>query len=161
MARVPAEVGSPRTAAADLDRYQWTFGLLFLDIDHFKTVNDRYGHDIGDDVLRMAAATLAHTVRASDPVARYGGEELVVVLPHADRVAVQESAERLRALIARVPPGVGNRRRVAVTVGIGGTLVEPEDTAASLLSRRTRCCKRPRPRAEPGSASTRSRPKQG
>ncbi len=116
------------------NRYQWTFGLLFLDIDHFKTVNDRYGHDIGDDVLRMVAATLSHTVRAGDPVARYGGEEFVVVLPHADRVAVQESAERLRALIAQSRLVV-DRRRVAVTVSIGATLVEPEDTAASVLSR--------------------------
>ena len=66
---------------------------------------------------------MSHTVRAGDPVARYGGEEFVVVLPHADRAAARESAERLRALIAQSRLTV-NRRRVAVTVSIGATLVE-------------------------------------
>ena len=117
------------------NQYPWTFGLLFLDVDHFKAVNDRYGHDIGDDVLRMVAATLTHTVRARSgrPIRRRGVRRRAAPR-RPRRCHLRESAERLRALIAQSRLFV-NRRRVAVTVSIGATLVEPEDTAASLLSR--------------------------
>ncbi len=65
----------------ELRRYDWPFGILFVDIDLFKAVNDRYGHAKGDDVLRMVAKTLVNSVRSFDVVGRWGGEEFLLVLP--------------------------------------------------------------------------------
>jgi diguanylate cyclase (GGDEF)-like protein len=74
-----------------------------MDVDHFKAVNDTYGHDAGDDVLRHLAAVLRSFGRESDLVGRYGGEEFVVVMPETDAQDVRYAAERLRKLICRQP----------------------------------------------------------
>jgi diguanylate cyclase (GGDEF)-like protein/PAS domain S-box-containing protein len=74
--------------------------LLLMDIDHFKEVNDRYGHQAGDDYLRAVGGALASAVRAPDSVARYGGEELAVILLSADGKGAVETAERLRTAVA-------------------------------------------------------------
>ena len=73
--------------------------LLLIDIDNFKALNDRYGHQVGDDYLRAISAALRNAVRAPDTVARYGGEELAVILPSAGSAGAVETAERLRAVI--------------------------------------------------------------
>jgi diguanylate cyclase (GGDEF)-like protein len=73
--------------------------LLMLDIDHFKTFNDRYGHPAGDDCLRAVSAAVNSAVRATDVVARYGGEEIAVILPGTGSAAAVELAERIRAAI--------------------------------------------------------------
>ena len=76
--------------------------LVLVDLDHFKQVNDRYGHQVGDDTLRLLAGCLRDTARQVDCVARYGGEEFAVVLPEA-------GIEGAQAMLDRVPPGVGAR----------------------------------------------------
>ncbi|MYW90513.1 GGDEF domain-containing protein [Amycolatopsis rubida] len=73
--------------------------LLVLDLDHFKAVNDRYGHPVGDAVLRVVAATLAAAVRREDIVGRYGGDEFMALLPGANRACAQAIAERIRKRI--------------------------------------------------------------
>jgi diguanylate cyclase (GGDEF)-like protein len=94
--------------------------LLLLDIDHFKKVNDTYGHPAGDAVLRAVAGSLADCVRPMDTVARFGGEEFAVILPNCEPAFGHTVAERIRAGIhARsvpVAPGVA----LQVTVSIGG-----------------------------------------
>ena len=82
------------------------FALLMIDLDRFKTVNDRYGHQTGDLVLRECAATLQSHVRATDLVARYGGEEFCIVMPEAELEGAAILAERLRAAIMRLPDPV-------------------------------------------------------
>ena len=113
------------------------FSLLLVDIDNFKTINDRYGHQVGDDYLRAISAALCSAVRAPDIVARYGGEEIAVILPSADSEAAVKTAERLRAAIEALrlthegnPVGGG---RVTVSIGAatalareGGTIRMPE-----------------------------------
>jgi diguanylate cyclase (GGDEF)-like protein len=97
--------------------------LLLLDIDHFKEFNDRYGHQAGDNCLRVVAATIVGNVRSGDITARYGGDELAVILPSADIVDAIAVAEKLRSAIEEllltheVNPEGGNW----VTVSIGGT----------------------------------------
>jgi diguanylate cyclase (GGDEF)-like protein/PAS domain S-box-containing protein len=97
--------------------------LLLLDIDHFKEFNDRYGHQAGDNCLRVVAATIVGNVRSSDIAARYGGDELAVILPTADIVDAIAVAEKLRSAVEElwltheVNPEGGNW----VTVSIGGT----------------------------------------
>lgn len=78
-------------------RYDETFALVALDIDHFKRVNDTYGHDVGDQVLRAVADVMRDSVRNIDKVFRTGGEEFLILLPRADRVAARVTAERIRS----------------------------------------------------------------
>jgi diguanylate cyclase (GGDEF)-like protein len=105
-----------------------------MDIDHFKQFNDRYGHDIGDQVLTIVANTLSLSVRPFDMVCRWGGEEFAGIFPHTDAATLEAIAERLRILVAhsRVDTGSGE---LTVTVSIGGTLAKAEDSAASLVKR--------------------------
>ena len=64
----------------EMTRYGWQFGVIMMDIDHFKDVNDRYGHDIGDEALKMIARTLLNSSRSSDIVGRWGGEEFIAII---------------------------------------------------------------------------------
>ena len=81
-------------------RYEATLALLMIDLDHFKQVNDRYGHLVGDEVLRDLGAILREAVRTIDVAARYGGEEFVVLLPETDDAGAEAFAERLRVRVA-------------------------------------------------------------
>lgn len=101
-------------------------GCLMIDVDHFKTVNDRFGHQKGDTVLRELAAILTESLRPYDTFGRYGGEEFLMVLDGVDAKRLAEVAERSRALIeARL--GAQSGLSEPVTISLGGTLVIPED----------------------------------
>jgi diguanylate cyclase (GGDEF)-like protein/PAS domain S-box-containing protein len=113
-------------------------GVLFVDVDHFKRVNDRYGHALGDQVLRMVASTLRCNVRASDFVARWGGEEFVVLLAGlGSEQALEAIAEKLRRMV-QASSLTTTRGPVGVTVSVGATLVRPEDTLEGLVERADR-----------------------
>lgn len=93
--------------------------ILMIDIDHFKRINDTYGHLAGDDVLRAFAAVCCDALRPSDLFGRLGGEEFAAVLPRADLPGAQEAAERLRAAVAALEPQTGGvRARVTVSIGV-------------------------------------------
>lgn len=77
-------------------RYEKPFSLLMFDLDHFKSINDTYGHDVGDDVLRNVAKTMSDTLRSTDIFGRIGGEEFAVAMPETDRATAVDVAERLR-----------------------------------------------------------------
>lgn len=97
-----------------------SLSLLVLDLDHFKAVNDRHGHDAGDDVLRECADRLRKVVRNIDVVARFGGEEFVIVMPDTESFAASRVAERLRGLIDNEPFRVaGGSIAISVTASIG------------------------------------------
>ncbi|MBI2748069.1 MAG: diguanylate cyclase [Burkholderiales bacterium] len=100
-------------------RYNRSFSLLMLDIDHFKTVNDSYGHQAGDELLRALAARLGEQTRPVDHVARYGGEEFVVILPETGRDGALVSAGRLRTAVADTAVPVTEGRTIPVTISIG------------------------------------------
>lgn len=121
-----------------LQRYSNPAALLMIDIDHFKRVNDRYGHAIGDSVLRHFAATARQVLRKVDLLGRLGGEEFAVLLPGTDPEGAQQLAERLRQTIASSPArtAVGS---IGITVSIGITLFAPTDlTADAVLIRADR-----------------------
>lgn len=106
-------------------RYQHTLAVILFDIDHFKQVNDRFGHQVGDDCLRIVAEQLRHCVtRDSDIVARYGGEEFCIVLPETEMEGARAVAERVRRRIAETPFQVANET-ITITVSIGVTAMVP------------------------------------
>src|SRR6267143_381533 len=110
--------------------------ILLFDIDHFKQVNDTYGHAAGDEVLRELASRAMNSVRSVDLVARLGGEEFVVVMPETDIVIATAVAERLRLAVAREQFIVGTGgMKVAVTISIGATVAASGDGRAELLKR--------------------------
>jgi diguanylate cyclase (GGDEF)-like protein len=96
-------------------------GLLMLDIDHFKNINDTYGHLIGDAVLKEVTQRTMKAVRGYDSVGRYGGEEFVIVLPGCSREQIDHSAERIRSAVDNGPIVV-NDSKVSVTVSIGAAV---------------------------------------
>lgn len=111
--------------------------VLILDIDHFKSVNDTFGHDAGDEVLIEFAVRLATNVRAVDLACRYGGEEFVVVMPETEIEAAQAIADRIRAQVAGTPFMVmEGRELLSVTISIGvAVTLGAGDTAEALLKR--------------------------
>lgn len=142
---LPREIGLARRNGMPLS-------LLMLDIDHFKNVNDTYGHSTGDVVIKEIARAISSAVRDSDLVCRYGGEEFSVVLNNCQRDGAVMLAERLRCLISELEcrDADGNIVRVTTSIGIAG--LTAEDDAGSLLNRadqalytaknngRDRCC---------------------
>jgi diguanylate cyclase (GGDEF)-like protein len=84
-------------------RYDRTLSVVMIDIDHFKSVNDRYGHKIGDEVLRWMGGIFRNSVRSTDRVARYGGEEILAILPETGDMEAYRVAERFRATVAARP----------------------------------------------------------
>ncbi|MCA9677666.1 MAG: diguanylate cyclase [Kofleriaceae bacterium] len=100
-------------------RHHADLAILFLDLDHFKLVNDRHGHLAGDAVLAAVAGALAHGVRNEDVVARYGGEEFALLLRATPPAAVRGTAERLRRTIEALAVVVGEETiRVTVSIGV-------------------------------------------
>src|SRR5690606_27971451 len=103
------------------ERYQRLLSLIIFDLDHFKRFNDTYGHPAGNDVLRSVAAILKTEARETDLVARYGGEELVIVLPETNRKTAWDVAERIRARVEETPffPAASGRvERVTLSAGV-------------------------------------------
>ena len=110
--------------------------MLFIDLDHFKAINDQYGHSSGDRLLRQLALLLESQVRGSDCIYRYGGEEFIVQLPNTDKDGAQLVADKILAGIRSLnfaPCG----KTLPVTASIGGTTLENED-AHSLIERADR-----------------------
>ena len=105
---------------------------LMLDLDHFKRVNDNWGHAAGDDVLREIAQRVEGQVRASDVAARYGGEEFVVLLPNTDVSAAQLLAERIRKAVSSTPVKLPNDTEITITASIGIADVQPAPEADDL-----------------------------
>lgn len=101
-------------------RARASLGCLFVDVDHFKGINDRYGHAVGDEVLQTIAQRIRSQLRGADVVARYGGEEFSVLLPQADLARAADVAERIRRAIAEAPIAIsGSIDLLAVTASIG------------------------------------------
>ncbi len=117
-----------RREAASAVRHGAPLAVLMVDIDHFKSVNDRYGHPGGDCALASVATTIANSIREADVAARYGGEEFALVMPHTDHEQALVVAEKIRAAIAAQPIDLGDGNRCALTVSIGAASY-PQDCA--------------------------------
>ncbi len=118
-------------ARRECNRYGTPFSVILFDIDHFKAVNDRYGHQAGDEVLRELARRVNSALREPDAVGRWGGEEFLVLATHTGARGAAELAERLRQIVARTPfEGVGS-----VTISLGVAPYEAGETVEELEGR--------------------------
>jgi diguanylate cyclase (GGDEF)-like protein/PAS domain S-box-containing protein len=116
-------------------RGQNGFGLFLIDIDHFKRVNDTYGHEIGDEVLKMVASTLGSAIRPLDAAVRWGGEEFVLLCANVPEEKLAELAERVRFVVAESWLSTKALGNIAVTVSVGATRAIDGDTLSTIIAR--------------------------
>ena len=113
--------------AKRFERSRTPFVVMLGDLDHFKTINDTHGHDLGDQALVETAECLTQTIRAQDLVARWGGEEILILLPDTDLSGGAEVAEAVRAAVAGLELVAGSARP-RLTISIGVAAYGPEQT---------------------------------
>ncbi len=115
-------------------RYKHDLGLLVLDVDHFKNINDTYGHLAGDKVLQLIARTVQKALRETDFIARFGGEEFVILLPEQTKEQVTKVAEKIRSLVEACPFRF-KETPVTITVSVGVSLFKEGDTPETVFER--------------------------
>ena len=115
-------------------RYNVPFGILFIDIDHFKQFNDTYGHDMGDDVLKFVANTFIANARPFDLYGRWGGEEFIGIIHDINGKSLELLGNRLRSLVETSYIIRGNKKLYA-TISIGATVINNDDTIDRLIKR--------------------------
>ncbi len=118
------------------NRYRHPLTLLMLDIDHFKTINDRHGHAAGDEALRVVASVIVGIVRQVDTVGRMGGEEFAVLLPHANALQARHIAERIRQEVAQLQLSDARGERYGLTISIGLSQAREDDQHIETLLQR-------------------------
>jgi diguanylate cyclase (GGDEF)-like protein len=128
-------LGKLRELISLANRYKEDFSLIMLDIDHFRKVNESYGHLTGDDVLEKIAALIRGNIRDTDVAGRYEGEEFIIVLPKTDLSSSWAAAERVRSIIETTELKDPAGHVFAVTVSQGLVGWERNDDAPSLISR--------------------------
>jgi diguanylate cyclase (GGDEF)-like protein/PAS domain S-box-containing protein len=120
--------------ASEMDRYGWSYGIIMMDIDRFKDVNDTYGHAIGDEALKMIARTLLFSSRSTDMVGRWGGEEFIAVISNTNEQRLREIAERYRSLVERSTLPMGDKG-LKITISAGATIARADESSESVIKR--------------------------
>jgi len=118
----------------DYTDFKIPFAIAFLDIDHFKDVNDNFGHNVGDDMLKMLSRTYSNAVRSNDFVGRWGGEEFIAIFANCTEMSLLELTERIRILVENSTLKV-DETELKVTISIGATMVKSEDDFESIIKR--------------------------
>lgn len=123
-----------KTRLEELRRRSIPFCVLFLDIDHFKAFNDNYGHELGDEVIRMVGKSCMLMIRSSDLFSRFGGEEFVAVLTGANEQNMYVIADTMRSIVENT--GIRSQdKALKVTISIGATMARTDDTLESIMKR--------------------------
>jgi diguanylate cyclase (GGDEF)-like protein/PAS domain S-box-containing protein len=123
-----------KTSYEELQRYDIGFGVIMADIDFFKRVNDKYGHQVGDRVLKMVAGSLSANVRSCDLVGRWGGEEFMIVVTHVNASALGVLAEKLRMLVEHSSMNAADEE-IRVTISLGAALALQGEATESVIQR--------------------------
>lgn len=124
-------------ALAEYNRHGISFGLLFIDVDHFKHFNDTYGHEVGDNLLKLVGTTMGNCMRAYDMVGRWGGEEFLAIIRFTDERQFLLVAEKLRTMVENSFLMQGDKA-LNVTITLGATHVQPGDSIERLVDRADR-----------------------
>ncbi|MFK7886266.1 MAG: HDOD domain-containing protein [Gammaproteobacteria bacterium] len=115
-------------------KFSWPLAIMFVDLDHFKQVNDTYGHAAGDEVLRNVGSVLANSLRDSDTAGRYGGEEFLVILPGTDEDGIPIVANRMLQALRDAEHAVSDTKKIRVTASIGCAMIGEGHQYSSLES---------------------------
>lgn len=115
-------------------RYGFPFGILFMDIDHFKDINDRFGHRFGDEVLKMIGRTFLNNVRQTDLIGRWGGEEFIGVFSLSQSKKLRRIGKKFLHLVQNSGIRAG-KKSMGVSISIGAALIRPDEDALSLIDR--------------------------
>jgi len=118
----------------ELARFNWPFAVLYMDIDHFKKINDTYGHNVGDAVLKSVADALVASVRPFDLIGRWGGEEFIGIVRNVDTKSLYHIGGRLRQLVEASSVAI-DQKKISVTVSAGGTMAKTDDTIEEIVKR--------------------------
>jgi two-component system cell cycle response regulator len=125
-----------KTLMADAERSGRSLSVLITDIDHFKRVNDTYGHDAGDLVLKEFASRLRRYTRGVDLACRLGGEEFLIIMQDTDKALARQMGERVRECVAGLAFQVGSGQEIRVTASVGLATWEGDgDTSEALFKR--------------------------
>lgn len=114
------------------------YGVIFIDIDHFKNVNDLYGHDVGDQVLAMTSNTLKLNFRSVDYIGRWGGEEFMGIIPDINMDVLYEISDRTRLLVSKSELKY-EPMNINITISVGATLIREDDDINSIVNRADQC----------------------
>jgi diguanylate cyclase (GGDEF)-like protein len=117
---------------ARAQRHSTPVACLMIDVDHFKQINDAFGHLAGDHVLRELAQRIDGQIRGSDTAARFGGDEFAILLPETSAVEAAQLAERIRLMVCSTPVDVGNERSLVLSISIGVAAVNPDRSERDL-----------------------------
>ena len=120
---------------SEAEEFDFTFGVLFFDIDNFKNVNDTYGHNVGDEVLIMVSDTINKNIRGADILGRWGGEEFIAIIRVENAEELNTIAEKLRNKVKEEIYVIDQKRNVSVSISIGGTLYQKEESVENLICR--------------------------
>jgi two-component system cell cycle response regulator len=116
------------------ERYATGFSLLMLDIDHFKRINDSYGHPVGDLAIKAMAGACQKHLRPTDMLCRYGGEEFIISLPHTDEAGAVIAGERIREAVSKIEIPLPDGQLVRFTVSIGVTTFAKKSRLEQLIA---------------------------
>jgi diguanylate cyclase (GGDEF)-like protein len=123
------------TTLAEFQVHNDSFGVLMLDLDGFKEINDTWGHAVGDLALQEAATSLAGSLRPNDIVGRWGGDEFVAILRSVNRTTLDQMIRRCEMLVRETQILAPDGKRLPLSVSVGGTLVHSGDSAEAILQR--------------------------
>ena len=126
---------SLQTALSEFQVHKDPLGVLVIDLDEFKKINDSFGHSGGDRALQEAAKTLTGSLRPTDTVGRWGGDEFLAIARNVDREILSSLAERCVALIAQTSVPSNDERRISLSSSVGAALSRPGETAEELIQR--------------------------
>lgn len=123
------------TRLEELKRYGCSFSIMFIDVDRFKSINDMWGHQIGDRMLKMISTTMVNSLRSCDIIGRWGGEEFVALLINMKEDALFQVVDRFRRLVENSALTLDNGSSLSATVSIGATIARAGETAEMLVER--------------------------
>ena len=122
-------------ALQEIERFGRAYGIVLVDIDRFKAVNDRYGHQMGDSTLKTLCQTLAHCIRPGDTIGRWGGDEFLVIARDVTAASLEQLAERCCRMIDATLVPIATGAPLRIQASVGATLLRPGDHCSVALHR--------------------------